>query len=494
MSDHYAMRRLKQFYSLQLLLILALIAISCQHDLPVQESSLMGGSKMLRTKTVEIDLDKILEKGKLTALTLNSSTSYFVYRGQAMGYEYELLKRFTKSIGVELEIKIIPDVNAMFDLLNKGEGDIIACNLAITQDRRKYASFSDPYNFTRQVLVQRLPENYKSLDHKALNKLLVNSPIDLIDKRVYVNKSSSFFSRLESLQNEIGGDIDIVSVPGYIDTEKLIKKVANGDIEYTVADDNIAKLNATYYPNIDISVQLSFPQQIAWATRKNSPKLLRAINEWFDEDRKKSVHAYIYNKYFKASKEQWDKFNGEYSSLKGNRISDYDDILKEYSKIIDWDWRLLAAQMYQESKFKEDARSWTGAFGLMQFMPATAAIYGIDSSSPPEAQIRAAILYISWLDDYWKERVFNSEERMKFILASYNVGLGHVKDAMNLAVNLGYNPQVWENNVAECILLKSDSKYYQLEMVRHGYCRGEEPYTYVKKILYQYDHYKKVIS
>ena len=130
----------------------------------------------------------------------------------------------------------------------------------------------------------------------------------------------------------------------------------------------------------------------------------------------------------------------------------------------------------------------------MQFMPETAKMYDIDSMSPPEEQIRAAILYISWLDDFWKERIYDPDERIKFILASYNVGLGHVIDATNLAVYLGYSPAKWENNVAECILLKSDRKYYQSELVKHGYCRGEEPYTYVKKILYQYDHYKKVIS
>lgn len=477
-------------------LVLAIMAIfaGCHHDTLVQDRPLIKTVDFIEPEPVRIDLDVIKKRGKLIALTLNSSTSYFVYRGQPMGYEYEILRRFTKSIGVDLEIKVIPDVNAMFDLLNKGDGDVIACNLAITKSRLAHASFSDPYNFTRQVLVQRKPDGWEDMDLKTLNSHLIISPIDLIGKKVYVNKSSSFFSRLEALENEIGGDIDIVSVPGYIDTEKLIKKVASGELDYTVADDNIAMLNATYYPNIDITVQLSFPQQVAWATRKNSPELLKAINKYFENDRGKSVYAYIYNKYFKASKEQWDKFNSEYSSLKGNRICDYDEILKEYSKIIDWDWRLLAAQMYQESKFKENARSWAGAFGLMQFMPATAAMYGIDTTSTPKEQIRAAILYLTWLDDFWKERIFDPEERIKFILASYNAGLGHVIDAMNLAIDLGYDPQIWTGNVAECILLKSSSEYYTHESVKHGYCRGEEPYGYVIKIIEQYEHYKQVIS
>lgn len=476
------------------LLVFALIAVSCRHDASVQERPLIKTTALIHQVPVRFDLDAIRERGSLIALTLNSSTSYFVYRGQAMGYDYELLKRFTESIGVELEIKIIPDVNAMFDLLNKGKGDVIACNLAITQDRRKLADFSVPYNFTRQVLVQRKPEGWQHKSRKEQAEEMITSPIGLIGKKVFVNKSSTFFSRLESLQNEIGGDIEIVKVPGYIGTEKLIKKVSEGSIDYTVADDNVAKLNATYYKNLDISVQLSFPQRVAWATRKNSPKLLSAINAWFKKDRKTMVYAYIYDKYFEASKEQWKKFNGEYSSLNGNKICDYDKILKKYAKDINWDWRLLAAQMYQESRFNEDARSWVGAFGLMQFMPATAKMYGIDSTSSPEEQIRAAILYLSWINDYWKERVFDSKERINFVLASYNVGLGHVIDASNLALSLGYNPLKWEGNVAECILLKANSEYYTMDVVKYGYCRGSEPYGYVKNIIAQYHHYKRVIS
>jgi membrane-bound lytic murein transglycosylase F len=484
----------KRHLPIAMALILIVSTPSCRQDAPVAERALLKPTDLAMHAPVQFDLDEIQRRGKLVALTLNSSSTYFVYRGHAMGYEYELLSRYAKSIGVSLEIKIIPDVNAMFDLLNKGIGDVIACNLAITKDRLEQARFSRPYNFTRQVLVQRLPDDWESMPTRTLNANIVTSPIELIGKKIYVNRSSNFFSRLHSLENEIGGDINIIRVPGYIDTEKLIQRVAAGEIDYTVSDDNIAQLNATYYPNIDVSVQLSFPQQVGWAVRQNSPALLASINDWFEKNQGTSSHAYIYNKYFKASKDQWEKFNGEYSSLQGNRISDYDELLKEYSKIIDWDWRLLAAQMYQESKFKEDARSWAGAFGLMQLMPATAAAYGVLPESPPEEHIRAAILYLSWLDDYWKERIFDEYERTHFILASYNAGLGHVKDAMNLALSLGYDPQKWENNVAECMLLKALPEYYNAEIVKHGYCRGREPYNYVKSILSQYEHYRKVIS
>lgn len=461
----------------------------CRSDAPFHEKkslAVTNGSAM-----VQFDLAEIQKRGKLIALTQNSSTSYFVYRGQAMGFEYELLKKFARSLNVELEIKVVHDLASMFDLLNQGVGDIIACNLSVTNARRQRVRFSQPYNFTRQVLVQRGAAD----DIKASEILpVVKSPLDLIGKKVYVNQSTSFYSRLHSLENEIGGDIKIVGVPGYFDVEELIEKVAGSEIDFTVADDNVAKLNATYFSNIDIEVQLSFPQKVAWAARLNAPNLQSAINSWMEKSLTTAWYRNTYNKYFNSAKEQRQRFLSEYSSLNGQKISPYDDLLKEYSTIIDWDWRLLAAQMYQESHFDKDARSWAGAFGLMQFMPETAEMYGIDSSSTEEEHIRAAILYLSWLDDFWQNRIFNPQERIKFILASYNVGLGHVLDAVQLAVELGFDPQVWKGNVAECILLKSQKKYFESEMVKYGYCRGKEPYEYVKKILYQYEHYKQVIN
>ena len=474
-----------------LVIILSLIGCDKREETP----ELMAPPEVLSVaEPLTVDLTEIKRKGKITALTLNGSTSYFIYRGHAMGFEYELLERFAKSIDVELEIRIIDDVNTMFDLLELGKGDIIACNLAITADRQKKASFSEPYNFTKLVLIQRLPEEHHKMGPNAISKHLVLKPLELAGKKVFVTENSPAYERLLNLQEESGIDFEIVKAPTYVDPESLIEKVAKGEIDFTVADDNLANLNATYYSNLDVSVQLSFPRRIGWAVRKSSPELLSAVDEWFSVDRRNSVHAYLYKKYFKAPKEKWKEYNGEFSSLNGNRISHYDDLLREYSEIIDWDWRLLAAQMYQESKFQEDARSWAGAFGLMQFMPETAKMYGVDQSSAPREHIRGAILHLSRLENFWQERIPDPENRIHFTLASYNVGLGHVIDATHLAANLGYDPMIWENNVAECILLKSRKEYYTSEVVKHGYCRGEEPVMYVKKIIDQYKHYSMVID
>ena len=489
--------------SRRLLALIALVCLEftmsrCTQKLPAEKSPLPTQTEAETAEAndplIERDLREIRQRGKLQVLTSNSSTSYFIYRGQPMGYEYEMLQRFSRHIGVQLEIKLIEDTEEMFHRLNTGDADLIANNLAITQNRRQQAAFSSPYNFTRLVLVQRKPEGYQRMSRHRMKTELLNEPQDLLNKTIHISRHSNHYQRLKNLADEMGGTIDIVQMPGTVSPEKLIKNVSEGEIEYTVVEDNVALINSTYYSNIDIDLQVSFPQRVGWAVRENSPMLLESINSWFRKQQHGAWLAVLYNKYFRSSKKELARYNSSYSSIAGNMISEYDSLIKEHSSDIGWDWRLLAAQIYQESKFDRNARSWAGAFGIMQFMPNTARQYGIDTASSVEEQIRAGTLYIKWLNDYWKERIYNREERIKFVLASYNVGLGHVLDAMNLALELGLDPLQWDGHVAECILLKAQPEYYASDLVKYGYCRGEEPYKYVKNIMAHYEHYRKVIN
>ena len=477
-----------RFYAVFILVVVVILSFfRCSRDI-TSHGRVQQDSLRYSMPTVHVDLDLIKKRGKLILLTENSSTSYFIYKGQPMGYEFELVKSFTDKLGVELEVKIIDDVNTMFDLLNKGEGDLIASNLTVTKKRSDIISFSSPYNYSKQVLVQRVISKNKNNKEEKLIKDI----FDLGGKKIYVNKSTSYYSRLKSLSEEIGEDIKIAEVPGYIDTENLIKKVSIGEIDYTVADENIARLNKTYFPNIDVSLELSLPQKIAWGVRHNSPELLDAINSFFESKNSLITVAIIYNKYFKSSKDQLQRYSSDYSSLTGNKISRYDSIIKKYSKTIDWDWRLISAQMYQESHFNPNAQSWAGAFGLMQLMPATASMYGVSNTSTDEQNIKGGVLYLAWLDDYWKKRILDEDERIKFILASYNAGMGHVIDARILAKELGFNNEIWDENVSYCILLKSTSKYYNRKNIKYGYCRGKEPFLYVKSIMNRFEHYKNI--
>jgi membrane-bound lytic murein transglycosylase F len=268
--------------------------------------------------------------------------------------------------------------------------------------------------------------------------------------------------------------------------------VADGKIDYTVCDEHVAMVNQRYYPNIDISTPISFPQKLAWAVKKGSDSLLVEINTWLTTFKKTRKYKYLHRKYFENPKSVY-MVQSEFYSAESGKISIFDDAIKKYSKEIDWDWRLLASLIYQESHFDPSAISWAGAKGLMQLMPATARKYGIDSLSSPEEHIYAGVKFIKWLNKQVPRDVKGKEERIKFILASYNAGIAHVLDARRLAKKYNRNPSIWDNNVDTFLLLKSNPKYFKDPVVKHGYCRGSEPYKFVTEIMQRYEHYKNII-
>ncbi|HEX8517168.1 MAG TPA: transporter substrate-binding domain-containing protein [Bacteroidia bacterium] len=440
------------------------------------------------------DLNEIRKRGQLVALTDNSSTSFYIYKGDSMGYEYELLNAFAKELGVELKMVIAKDMNHVFDLLNNSQVDIVAANLTVTKERMSEVDFSDPLMLVPQVLIQRKPAGWEGLTQGELNEKLIRHTVDLSHKNIHVTKGSPFYSRLESLSEEIGEKINIYEVPGDLNTEELIAKVSSGEIEYTIAAENVAKTNQKYYPNIDVETPISFPQKIAWAVRKNSPELKCSLNDWLAKRKDSKENLAIFTKYFKApNKKVGRSANGKFASYEDGIISQYDDLIKVYSERIGWDWRLLSALVYQESKFSPTARSWAGANGLMQLVPQTAKHYGLDTiDATAEQSLRAGTSFIIDLDKYWKKHIKDKQERIKFVLASYNAGMGHVIDARKLAEKFGKDPNVWYDNVDLMILQKSNPVIYNDPVVKCGYCRGQEPYNYVREILSRYAYYQKM--
>ena len=407
-----------------------------------------------------------------------------------MGYEYEQLSLFAKEIGVDLQMVIAKNLDTIFNQLNAGEVDIVAANLTVTQERSSLVDFSNPLMLVSQVLVQRKPDGWENMSVKELNQQLIRNTVDLSGKFILVRKGSSFYSRLKSLSEEIGEKINIIEAPGDVNTEQLISMVANGQIDYTIADENVALNNQTYYSNIDVGTPISFPQKIAWAIRKDSPELLNALNIWMEKRKDSEENAQLYAKYFKKKKFTGSGI-GKYTTYSNGMISEYDDLIKQYSKKIGWDWQLLASLVYQESHFSPTARSWAGANGFMQLVPATAKHYGLDTiDATAEQSLKAGTSYIVDLDNYWKKYVPDKEERIKFVLASYNAGLGHVVDARNLAGKYGKKQNVWDDNVESMVLQKSNPLIYNDPLVKCGYCRGQETYLYVQEIMKRYKHYK----
>ncbi|MEQ8711397.1 MAG: transporter substrate-binding domain-containing protein [Cyclobacteriaceae bacterium] len=454
---------------------------------------LLGKAAEVFSFTDIADLEEIIERDTLKAITTYSSTSYFLYRGQPMGYEYELAKRLAEHLDVELKMIVADNIDDIIDLLRQGKGDIVMHNLTVTKSRLEEVDFTLPLNFTHQVLVQRKPANWRNMKLHNIDKQLLRNPIKLIGKEIHVRENSSYNDRIQNLEEELGGDIVVKYVDGNSSTDDIIERVSNGEIDYTIADYNIANIQAGYYNNIDIQTTIGVMQRLAWAVNKESPNLLAAVNEWLEEQRTNSEFFVIYNKYFKNKRAFASRAKSDDFSLNSDQLSKYDDLMKETAQQISWDWRFLASQVYQESNFDPKEKSWAGAVGLMQLMPKTAKSYGVTQLTKPTENLEAGAAHLEFLNNYWMKHIADSTERLKFVLASYNAGHAHVQDARRLAEKQGLNSDIWYGNVEQAMLLKSDKKYYNDPVVKYGYCRGTEPVNYVKEIFERYNYYAEFI-
>ena len=440
------------------------------------------------------DLPEILERGHLVAITSYSPLSYFIYHGEPMGYEYELLKMLGDHLGIKVEIKLASDIGEMIKMLENGEGDLLAYGLTITSERRKSLAFTEPMNVTRQVLVQRKPDNWRRMRLHEIENQLIRSPFDLDGKTIHVRRGSAYAERLRNLALETGGTINIIEAPGHVTTGDLINWVDNDSIELTVADENIAQIKSAYYLNLDVETPISLPQQTAWAVRNSSKMLLDTINNWLREIQNHADYYVIYNKYFKNRQAFRSRYASDFNPVTGGSISPYDDLIRREAERLGWDWRLLAALIYRESQFLPNARSWAGALGLMQLMPHTAEEFGATNPFDPEQNITAGVNFLIWLENYWNNHIKNPDERRNFVLASYNVGQGHVQDARRLAEHFNANPNIWSDNVERFMLKKSNPEYYNLEVVNFGYASGIAPVIYVNDIYELYGHYSRFVD
>lgn len=472
-------------------LIILFSAYSCNQG-DIASSQNRGPRAKLDGPIVERDLAQIQEDGKLRAIMIYSSTTYFLYRGEAMGYEYELLKRLAGDLGLELEIVLANNIDEVFDLLNKGEGDIIAYGLTITEARKELIHFTDYLYKTHQALIQRKPANWRKMRLDNIDRKLVRDVNDLIGDTVHVHRRSSYYERLLNLQKEVGGKIHIDTITGDYNIEDVIKFVADGKIDYTLADYNLASINATYYPILDVETPISFSQRIAWGIRSNSPELEEAVNRWIAGLRSNGTYSFIYKKYYSHKKTQKRRIESEFYSKNSGQISEYDDLIKQAADSLNWDWRLLASQVYQESRFDPKSNSWAGATGLMQIMPGTAAELGVTKPYDPEQNIMAAMRYLRSLYNKFPG-ISDSIQRLKFTMASYNCGYGHVLDAQRLAAKAGLDSLQFDKSTADWLRKMGQYKVYSDPIVRYGPVRGEEPFKYVRDIFLRYDHYRRLI-
>lgn len=423
------------------------------------------------------DLPQLKEIGEITAATLYSSTSYFLYKMEPMGYEYDLINNFAETQGLKLNIKVAESVNQLIEMLQTGEVDVIAYPILLNNKLKQEITYCGREHLSTQVLVQRANKG----------DTILKDVTQLIGKEVFVKSKTNNVERLKNLNTELGGGILIQEIEkDTLSVEDLIEMVSRGEIPYTISDDDIARLNKTYYWNINIDLNISFMQRSSWVVRNDSPELAEAINLWASDNTGERTYKAAIKRYFELSKNPQEVK----IKVKPGHISPYDTLFKRHAQTIGWDWQLIAAISYQESHFNPMAVSWVGAEGLMGVMPKTARSLGITPHElkDPDIGIQTGVeclrrfrLSFSTIED--------PTEKIKFTLASYNAGVGHIFDAQRLTEKYGKDPTKWDNNVAEYVRLKSEPEYYNDSICKHGYLRGSETYNYVREVLQRYEEY-----
>lgn len=437
------------------------------------------------TSVPERNLADIRASGKLRVLITYDPINYFIYRGAPMGYSYELAREFARHLKLALDVVVVKDMNRQCSMLRHNNGDLIAHFITITPAREKLADFTTPLDSASQVLIQRKPG-------ASDTTRLVRSQNQLAGKTIHVRQKSAYYATLQSIMRKRGITFRIVPVQGSLTTSELIAEVSKGEINYTVADDNIASTHKALFPNIDAGTRLTAPLPLAWAVRKNSPELLGELNRWLEKERKNGMLAILHDKYYNHLYQFKKRALYAFYSSKAGTISRFDHLVKRQARQIDWDWRLLSALIYEESRFDPNAISWAGASGLMQLMPETGAEFGASNLFDPAQNIRAGARFLQSLEREWDD-IPEPESRIKFILASYNVGAGHVRDAQRLAVKYGAKPDVWEGNVEKYLELKSEPQYYNDPVTTLGYCNGQMATWYTRHVIQRYHLYKQVI-
>ncbi len=419
------------------------------------------------------DFDQIRKRRVLRVLLRNNAASYFLYRGELMGFEYELAREFADYHGLRLEVLVPPSYHELTTWLLEGKADI-AMGFLEPDDlqRRLGIDYSDPYHYARQHIVVHK-------DNSAI------SLADLDDQTISVRSRSHYWKSLSRLQNG-GAGFSLRATDDDVETEYLIQQVAQGKYRATMADEHLLDIELAKSIPVRSAHTLELEVPHAIALRKRNPELRQALDEFVKRIYKSEFYNVIYTEYFKNRGSVQRLARGRIVDALKGQISPYDELVRMYSDRYGFDWRLVTAQMYQESKFNPKAKSHIGARGLMQLMPRTAKEMGVKDIVDPASSIRGGVKYLDWLRDRFDADLPISD-RLWFTLAAYNAGAGHVQDARRLAGQLGHDPDRWFGHTEQAMLLLEKKQY--AKKARYGYVNGSEPVNYVRDIKQRFEAY-----
>lgn len=419
------------------------------------------------------DLPDLQQRKVLRLITYQGPINYYLDNGRLQGFEYELLERFAQNNGMRLGVVIAGSHEEMADMLAGGQGDIVAASLP-------RGSFSDTdgiaytrsYGYSTPVVIGR------SLDYPLLDVR------DLAGRRIVLPAESPYRPLLQRLQRS-GVDFDLVQAGAGLNTAATLSRVSRGEYDLTVIGSNQINSEFAGHLNLKSHFALSEPLPESWVVRADATLLLKALNDYIDREYRKGFYNVLFAKYIDSPA----PFTDESLMANASRLSPYDDVVRKYAEQYGFDWRLIVAQMYQESRFNPDAVSYAGAEGLMQLTPDTGDLLGIKDLNDPDKSIYGGVKYMSYLRGRFEDNL-QMEDRTWFTLAAYNAGYNRVKRARWLAERMGLDKNRWFDNVERAMLALARPYRKNGELTR--YCRCGQTAHYIRDIRTLYNNYVRL--
>ncbi|HFD32354.1 MAG TPA: membrane-bound lytic murein transglycosylase MltF [Gammaproteobacteria bacterium] len=414
----------------------------------------------------EKGINDLKKQGELIVLTRNAPTTWYQGRDGEAGFEYDLVQSFAKEHGLSVRFKVIDNFKILLQSIQKNEAQLAAAGITRTADRIKQGYLFGPaYQQVQQWVVCRR-------GRRAIPKKLA----DLADRKLVVLAGSSYTEALKKLKVQQPGlnwqEVSDVS------TEQLLEQVWKKEIDCTIADSNIISISRRYYPELATGFAVTEKESLAWVIAPKWKGLIPDIKQWLEKIKQSGEFAAIDERYYGHIQLYDYVDNRSFNRRIKTRLPKYKKIFQRAARKYQLPWTLLAAQAYQESHWNPRAKSPTGVRGMMMLTLNTAKAVGVKSRLDPVQSIWGGARYLRKMIKRIHENV-KGQDRLWYALAAYNVGYGHLKDAMWLAEKKSLSAYQWVY-LKTVLPLLSNKKYYR--KLKYGYARGAEPVRYVQRI------------
>ena len=422
-----------------------------------------------------------LTRKKLKVLALHSVNSFFLYDGEEHGLEYELLQLYARHADLLIDIVTVENYKQMYDSMSAGNFDLAMGTLFVNEAMDSITPFSNPLYHSDIILATSSNRSSVSTPQLSAYNIIHQSPVHF-----WMNES-------DSIQQHWKDSIAHLNLE--LSKEAALERLAKNQFESLVIDKHDFLIMHSYFPHLTEHRLIQRQQPVAFAFNPHADQLRDHFNAWHAKRRHSSDYQYTIRKYDDHSAFIKEKLKYEMPMIRQGVISKYDSLIRMYADKESFDWKLIAAIIHQESRFRPHVVSPVGAYGLMQLMPSVAKTYKINFNklASPDLNIATGTKYFRWLYNHFDKPEFSEENKIKFSLAAYNAGIGHIYDARALAKKYKLDPNVWSDNVEAMLLSKSNRKYYTDPVVKHGHCRGFETQVYVRNIMQYYEHYQNFL-